>query len=194
MRFSFKTVLASSATAVVALGLLLAASPANALFVVTEGDQEEIAKAILDVDTPSGSNFLIVDFDPATADALYGSEAPRDFFFDNEADASAAVEIIIDVLNEWSERFQQIELVGGVLDRNNNNEFAIGYADDGDIISISTGIYNDQDEIWEFGRRGDTINSFDELIYADFVVPVPAAVWLFGSALGFLGWIRRKSA
>ncbi|RLA44001.1 MAG: hypothetical protein DRR42_20995 [Gammaproteobacteria bacterium] len=24
-------------------------------------------------------------------------------------------------------------------------------------------------------------------------VPVPAAVWLFGSALGFLGWIRRKT-
>ena len=25
------------------------------------------------------------------------------------------------------------------------------------------------------------------------VVPVPAAVWLFGSALGVMGWVRRKS-
>jgi hypothetical protein len=26
------------------------------------------------------------------------------------------------------------------------------------------------------------------------IVPVPAAVWLFGSALGLLGWVRRRAA
>jgi hypothetical protein len=26
------------------------------------------------------------------------------------------------------------------------------------------------------------------------VVPIPAAVWLFGSALGVMGWMRRKAA
>ncbi len=30
-------------------------------------------------------------------------------------------------------------------------------------------------------------------VYTFTVVPVPAAVWLFGSALGLLGWIRRRS-
>ena len=26
------------------------------------------------------------------------------------------------------------------------------------------------------------------------VIPIPAAVWLFGSALGLLGWVRRKTS
>jgi hypothetical protein len=29
--------------------------------------------------------------------------------------------------------------------------------------------------------------------YMTFAVPVPAAVWLFGSALGLLGWVRRRT-
>ena len=33
-----------------------------------------------------------------------------------------------------------------------------------------------------------------EVVYTYNVVPVPAAVWLFGSALGLLGWMRRKTA
>ena len=36
----------------------------------------------------------------------------------------------------------------------------------------------------------------DSTVPLDWVtnVPVPAAVWLFGSALGLLGWMKRKSA
>jgi hypothetical protein len=33
-----------------------------------------------------------------------------------------------------------------------------------------------------------------EVEFADTLIPIPAAFWLFGSALGILGWMRRKSA
>ena len=33
---------------------------------------------------------------------------------------------------------------------------------------------------------------FDDATFQ--IVPVPAAVWLFGSALGLLGWVRRRAA
>ena len=35
--------------------------------------------------------------------------------------------------------------------------------------------------------------SFDNIVTGAAVVPVPAAVWLFGSALAGLGWMRRRS-
>ncbi|MGI9318021.1 MAG: VPLPA-CTERM sorting domain-containing protein [bacterium] len=46
----------------------------------------------------------------------------------------------------------------------------------------------------EFTSLGSTPNPFgiDELNVN--VVPIPAAVWLFGSALAGLGWMRRKPA
>ncbi len=36
-------------------------------------------------------------------------------------------------------------------------------------------------------------NSIYEIALTTAVVPVPAAVWLFGSALGLLGWMRRRT-
>ncbi len=37
-------------------------------------------------------------------------------------------------------------------------------------------------------------NSIYKVNFTTAVVPVPAAVWLFGSALGLLGWVRRRAA
>jgi len=44
---------------------------------------------------------------------------------------------------------------------------------------------------------GGATGSFSNMFYDNIVIdvtpiPVPAAVWLFGSALGLLGWMRRK--
>ncbi|MDH3432179.1 MAG: VPLPA-CTERM sorting domain-containing protein, partial [Gammaproteobacteria bacterium] len=51
------------------------------------------------------------------------------------------------------------------------------------------------------GLGGDTLqlqtqtanNSIYKVNFTTAVVPVPAAVWLFGSALGLLGWIRSRA-
>lgn len=43
------------------------------------------------------------------------------------------------------------------------------------------------------GGAGSFANMYYDNISIN-VVPVPAAVWLFGSALGLLGWVRRRNA
>jgi hypothetical protein len=44
--------------------------------------------------------------------------------------------------------------------------------------------------LYMFAREGSRVFIDDVMITA---VPVPAAVWLFGSALAGLGWMRRKT-
>jgi hypothetical protein len=53
----------------------------------------------------------------------------------------------------------------------------------------STGISADDVRLFTFDPGG--FETSDLLVSQ---VPVPAAVWLFGSALGLLGWMRRKAA
>ena len=46
----------------------------------------------------------------------------------------------------------------------------------------------------DFAGSSSTVDFLNTLTLEAQVVPIPAAAWLFGSALGLLGWLRRKSA
>ena len=73
------------------------------------------------------------------------------------------------------------------------------YDDDGRLHIFNSVIPNDYTEKWESGpgRSAETTwggPDSPQGTWAATVVPIPAAAWLFGSALAGLGCIRRKQA
>ncbi len=72
----------------------------------------------------------------------------------------------------------------------------------GDITNLEISLaldgasFTEVDNVFAFFVEGGA--SLDtagvEVTYGFTPVPVPAAVWLFGSALGLLGWMKRKAA
>jgi len=84
-----------------------------------------------------------------------------------------------------------------------------GYKNDGNTVNASLGSFYPHDDVltYSFDSTWDDLNSveievynwsgslgagmfFDNIVVS--TVPIPAAVWLFGSALAGLGWMRRK--
>jgi hypothetical protein len=50
------------------------------------------------------------------------------------------------------------------------------------------------DDVWTNASSEEIIIDSYSGAQINAVIPVPAAVWLFGSALGLLGWVRRRAA
>ena len=165
---------------------LLGSGMASAATVQTTGALGDIATGILNLDI--GGTLYNVDFVDTTPNDLYGSETPRTYDFDTEAAASGAMDAIIGALISHSTEITSVGEVG-----NNEDRFYIGFADIVLSVNAVESEYNFGIDTWE-NIGTNVINPDLDWFYADVqVVPIPAAVWLFGSALGLLGWVRRRA-
>jgi hypothetical protein len=161
----------------VTFGLLCLALSADAatIYYNYEGSPYVIAIENLDI----GGTLYNVDFD-ADAYSTFGGD---DEFWTTEADASAAVDAINALFDANS--------VYGIA----NNDipdcqgapcYTVKFGPSSGVLAYAFGDW--------INAGGSAFGSeFDPLATGWTVaVPVPAAVWLFGSALAGLGWMRRK--
>jgi len=85
-----------------------------------------------------------------------------------------------------------VDEIGGLLrsialiGKQNRAGIAFEFDNDGHRLATSDG--------WVGRGWMEPSNLIDDWLVTANPVPVPAAVWLFGSALGLLGWLRRRTS
>lgn len=182
---------------VLAIAVLAFAGTATAVTVILDGDNV-IRIENLEVQLDQGTVLYNVDFITSSGDNLYGSD-PASFDFPLAEDAATAIIQVNNALNlndpipngAGPLGTDQYFIPG--LERTRLGITAWG-AFGGENLGLGGLNAWDACEVDCLGS-GIAILFPDEVVtYAKFtVVPVPAAVWLFGSALGLLGWVRRRT-
>ena len=128
--------------------------------------------------------FEFVQADTAGSPACAPS-VPCDIFFGNEGQADAAVNAINAALNST---------VAVTVGSTTKNSFFVPWAVGGGNVDASQGTTPAIAGAWQFvGASLDSTDIVEMARFTPAVIPVPAAVWLFGSALGILGWIRHRT-
>jgi hypothetical protein len=163
-----------------AVMLLLAVGSVQASTIVYSSPGIVTGIAGLDI----GGTLYNVDFETGAYSTFGGVEE----FWTSIPEASLAVDLINDVLN-----------AGVVRVLNNDSQYFLTYnpsfsvlAGDGNIDwGVNALPLDFVDVLWVAGVAGAE-PSFHGARTAWSVVPIPAAVWLFGSALAGLGWFRRR--
>jgi hypothetical protein len=171
--------------ALVAVLLAFVAVTSQAALVYEEGSTTNVI-GITDlfvIDT-----FYNVSFVETTAEDLYGPE-PLEFQFFGQLASQAALDATLAALNADVNALT----VGDVADPTFGIAFSLTPSLLG--VNLKKGNYVDTQLFtgWITGEEGESAAFTSILTYADFQpVPVPAAAWLFGSALIGLAGIARK--
>ena len=119
-----------------------------------------------------------VDFNTPTYDTFGGD----DTFWTTQATAQTAADAINSLLNLEG-------VTGTVLSASTGAIYEVNYGG-----ATGNGIVTSKASTTDWGDSQFATGGFHDKSTAWSVVPVPAAVWLFGSALAGLGWMRRKAS
>lgn len=183
------------AAGAVAMSLLLGASVVQAAVVTAPGDSSRAIEVTnVNVD---GTLYNVTFPGPTEAFNVYGTLGQEDLPFTDESTASAAIGAINDQLNNAA---SEILYVGGTSLSDVQRFFHIVFETEGFGTTArgsfvrSAGPDTIGNDFWINTGTDVLFYNTDERVFADFtVVPVPAAVWLFGSALlGLVGVARRR--
>jgi hypothetical protein len=182
--------------------LLAGANTATAATVILDDSDNviEVRNLELDLDVDENDGFYDVQFTTGLGADMYGFEPAEFDFFPGEevvgavAQLNAALNAASTVPAGAGSVGSDTYYVPGIeIDYPGDLFPTIWIASIGELLAGTWDLCETQNCLLGIGvvRAEDDILTFARFTVAA-PVPVPAAVWLFGSALGLLGWMRRK--